>query len=137
MIDDLTKALEEFSDGYLLDKEKNNNDILIVKKNFYISKKENSKFVFVPTGSIVKFVKYNKSTIPYYEISSYIVELKIKDTDVLIKGNRTINSGKETKELTIRNCTCESKEGKNYLDYNETILWSDLFVQSFESIINV
>jgi len=137
MIDDLTTKEESFSDDFDLNEEKHHDKLLIVKKNFYVSTNVKDEFIFVPTGSSIKFIDYTKSTVPYYEISSYIVKLGFKDRNFLIKGNRTINSRKEVEELTIRNCTCNLKEDKPYLNYNKTVKWGELFVQSFESILNV
>ena len=137
MFDDLTVKEKGFSDDFDLDEENHHNKLLIVKKNFYVSTNVKDEFIFVPTGSSIKFIEYTKSTIPYYEISSYIVELGFEDRKFLIRGNRTINSRKEVEELAIRNCTCDSKEGKPYLDYNKTVPWGELFVQSFKSILNL
>ena len=137
MIDDLTIKEKGFSDDFDLDEEKHHDKLLIVKKNFYVSTNVKDEFIFVPTGSSIKFIKYTKSTVPYYEISSYIVELGFKDSKFLIRGSRTINSRKEVEELAIRNCTCDLKEGKPYLEYNKTVSWGELFVQDFKSVLNV
>ena len=137
MIDDLTIKEKGFSDDFDLDEEKQHDKLLIVKKNFYVATNVKDEFIFVPTGSSIKFIKYNKSTVPYYEISTYIVELGFENRKLLIRGSRTINSRKEVEELAIRNCTCTLKEDKPYLDYNKTLPWGELFVQSFESILNV
>ena len=137
MIDDLTKKEKGFSDVFDLNEEKCQDKILIVKKNFYAFTNVKDEFIFVPTGSSIKFIKYTKSTFPYYEMSSYIVELGFKDRTLLIRGNRTINSREEVEELSIRNCTCDLKENKPYLDYNKVVSWGELFVQSFKSILNV
>ena len=137
MIDDLTTKEKGFSDDFDLDEEKRSNELLIVKKNFYVSTNVKDEFIFVPTGSSIKFIEYTKSTVPYYEISSYIVELGFKDSKFLIRGSRTINSRKEVEELAIRNCTCDLKEGKPHLEYNKTVPWGELFVQDFKSVLNV
>lgn len=137
MIDDLTTKEKGFSDDFDLIEEKNDNKLLIVKKNFYVTTNVKDEFIFVPTGSSIKFIEYTKSTVPYYEISSYTVELEFEDKKIFIRGSRTINSHKEVEELAIRNCTCDLKQDKPSLSYNKTVGWGELFVQSFESILNV
>jgi len=133
MIDNLAEKEKGFPDDFDLDEEKH----LIVKKNFYVSTNVKDEFIFVPSGSSIKFIKYTKSTMPYYEIASYTVELGFKDKKIFIRGSRTINSRKEVEELAIKNCAYDLKEGKPCLDYNKTISWGELFVQSFKSILNV
>ena len=47
MIDDLTTKEKGFSDDFDLDEEKRSNELLIVKKNFYVSTNVKDEFIFV------------------------------------------------------------------------------------------
>ena len=97
------------------------NSNLIVKKNFYIQ--ENKK-VFIPTGSSLKILKHSKSTMPYYELNTYVIFLE-KDRDEII--------------LRITQPTGAKNPRLTNLVFNNKIIdiyWDEVFVQDFSEVIN-
>ena len=135
MFDDLTKKEKGFSDDFDLSLESKNEDIkLIVKHNFYVSTENVDDYLFIPTGSSLKFIKCTASSMPYYELKTYVIYLETKEKEIVIKGSQTINSNVD---LTLRNCTSEIKHNKPYLGLHDPLKWEEVFVQSFKSIIKV
>ena len=135
MFDDLTNKEKGFADDFDLNLESNSVDIkLIVKRNFYVSTGHIDEFLFIPTGSTLKFIKCTSSLMPYYELKTYVIYLETQDKEIIIKGSQTINSNVD---LTLRNCPSEIKHKKPYLGLHDPLKWEEVFVQSFKSIVKV
>ena len=135
MFDDLTKKEKGFAEDFDLKLESDDLDIrLIVKHNFYVSYERGEKFLFVPTGSSLKFIRCTSSLMPYYELKTYVIYLEMQEKEIIIRGSQTINS---TDDLSLRNCTSEIKNKKPYIGLEDPLRWEDLFVQSFKSIVKV
>jgi len=135
MLDDLTKKEKGFADDFDIDLESNNGNFdLIVKHNFYVSSGLTNDFVFIPTGSSIKFLKCTSSSIPYYELKTYVIYLELLGKEIIVRGSQVINNNTN---LVLRNCTNKTKDNKPHLSLNDTLEWDDIFVQSFRSIIKV
>ena len=135
MFDDLTKKEKGFSDDFDINLKFNNKDTnLIVKHSFYVSSGLNSDFVFIPTGSSIKFLKCTSSLVPYYELKTYVIYLEVSGKEIIIRGSKVINGNTD---LILRNCTSKTKDDKPYLSINDTLEWKDIFVQSLNSIIKI
>ena len=131
MFDDLTEKEKGYSDDF----EPDTLDImLIVKHNFHVMSENGDKFLFVPTGSSLKFIRCTSSLMPYYELKTYVIYLECQGKEMIINGSQIINSNND---LKLRNCTSSVKDGKPYLEVNNTLKWEDVFVQRFKSIIKV
>lgn len=104
---------------------------LIVKENFYIGLNSVSEFIFIPTGSKLKYVKHTSSVMPYYELESYNIYLEHEGNEFSFKGSRTIRT-KESLKLS----NCSTKLINNKIEYGVT-RWDEVFVQRFDSIIKV
>jgi|13_taG_2_1085334.scaffolds.fasta_scaffold06290_3 hypothetical protein len=117
MIDDLNQ-----------DEKDKKNIRLIVKKSFYVNLESIDSFLFIPTGSSLKFIKYTSSVIPYYEIKTCVIYLELEkkqnNIPLVIRGNKIINSNRD---LTLKNCEHEKLKLKE-------LKWEDVFVQSLDSI---
>ena len=135
MFDDLTNKEKGFADDFDLDLKSNSKDIkLIVKHNFYVSTKHIDEFLFIPTGSSLKFIKCTSSSMPYYELKTYVIYLEMQGKEIILKGSQVINS---KADLSLRNCTSEIRHNKPYLGLYDPLKWEEVFVQSFKSIVKV
>ena len=106
---------------------------LIVKNNFYISIGHSDDLLFVPTGSSVRFNSYTTSSMPYYELQTYMIYVDIEGKSIVINGQKVINSNAD---ITLKNCVREMSKKEN-LFIKESLVWNDVFVQSFEDVIKV
>ena len=135
MFDDLTKKEKGFADDFDIKLKSSNKGIdLIVKHSFYISSDFVKDFIFIPTGSSIKFLKCTSSVVPYYELKTYVIYLEVSGKEIIIRGSKVINGNAD---LILRNCTSKTKDNKPFLSLNDNLRWKDIFVQNLNSVIKI